>query len=81
LVRRIPFQQKIGARLTTEELEAKKKSGTVRHVGLLESADFIANRLGFKVDRNVEILEPVMTNRDIDKGYKPISKGMSSIRS
>ena len=76
-IRRIPFQQKIGAGLTPEEFEAKKKSGTLRHVGLTESVDFIANRLGWKLDRNVETLEPVMAERDIDTGYKPISKGMS----
>ena len=33
-VRRIPFQQKIGAGLTLDEFEAKKQTGTLRHVGL-----------------------------------------------
>ncbi len=76
-VRRIPFQQKIGAALTLEEFEAKKKTGTLRHVGLTESVDFIANRLGWKLDRNVETLEPVIADKDINTGYKPISKGMT----
>ncbi len=76
-VRRIPFQQKIGAALTLEEFEAKKKTGTLRHVGLTESVDFIANRLGWKLDRNVETLEPVIAGKDINTGYKPISKGMT----
>jgi hypothetical protein len=75
-VRRIPFQQKIGAGLTLEEFEVKSKSMTLRHVGLPESVDFIANRLGWKLDRNVETLEPVIAEKDIDTGYKPISKGM-----
>jgi 4-hydroxy-tetrahydrodipicolinate reductase len=76
-VRRIPFQQKIGAGLTLEEFEVKKKSGTLRHVGLPESVDYIANRLGWKLDKNVETLEPVIAEKDIDTGYKPISKGMA----
>ncbi|MCP4257034.1 MAG: Gfo/Idh/MocA family oxidoreductase [Planctomycetes bacterium] len=76
-VRRIPFQQKIGAGLTLEEFEVKKKSGTLRHVGLPESVDFIANRLGWKLDRNIETLEPVIAEKDINTGYKPISKGMA----
>jgi 4-hydroxy-tetrahydrodipicolinate reductase len=76
-VRRIPFQQKIGAGLTLEEFEAKKSTGTLRHVGLPESVDFIANRLGWKLDRNVESLDPVIAERQIDSGYKPISKGMA----
>ena len=76
-VRRIPFQQKIGAGLTLEEFEAKKKTGTLRHVGLPESVDFIADRLGWKLDRNIETLEPVIADKDINTGYKPISKGMT----
>ncbi|MBW7989152.1 MAG: dihydrodipicolinate reductase [Planctomycetes bacterium] len=76
-VRRIPFQQKIGAGLTLEEFEIKKKEGTLRHVGLPESVDFIANRLGWKLDRNTESLEPVIAEKDINNGYKPISKGMA----
>ena len=76
-IRRVPFQQKIGAGLTVEEFEAKKKAGTLRHVGLPESVDFIANRLGFKLDRNIESLEAVIAEVDIDTGYRPIAKGMA----
>jgi 4-hydroxy-tetrahydrodipicolinate reductase len=76
-VRRIPFQQKIGAGLTLEEFEVKKNKGTLRHVGLPESVDFIASRLGWKLDRNVETLEPVIACEDIHSGYKPILKGMA----
>ena len=76
-VRRIPFQQKIGAALTPEEFEAKKNDGSLRHVGLPESVDFIADRLGWKLDRNDETLEPVIAETQIDSGYKPISKGMA----
>jgi len=76
-VRRIPFQQKIGAGLTLEEFEAKRKAGTLRHVGLPESVDFIADRLGWKLDRREETIEPVIADEDIHSGYKPISKGMA----
>ncbi len=76
-VRRVPFQQKIGAGLTLEEFEVKKAAGTLRHVGLVESADFIAHRLGWKLDRRVETLEPVIAENQIDGGYKPIAKGMA----
>jgi len=76
-VRRIPFQQKIGAGLTLDEFEAKRKTGTLRHVGLPESVDFIAERLGWKLDRNTESLEPVIADEPVDTGYKPISKGMA----
>lgn len=76
-VRRIPFQQKIGAGLTVQEFEARHKAGKLRHVGLPESVDFLATRLGWKLDRTTESLEPVMAERDIAGGYKPIAKGMA----
>lgn len=76
-VRRIPFQQKIGAGLSLEEFEEKRKSGTLRHVGLPESVDFVADRLGWKLDKNIETLEPVIAEEDINTGYKPITKGMA----
>ncbi len=76
-VRRIPFQQKIGAGLTLEQFEAKREAGTLRHVGLPESVDFIAERLGWKLDKNTESLKPVIAESQIDSGYKPIAKGMA----
>jgi hypothetical protein len=44
-VRRLPFQQKIGAGLTVAEFEARVVEGTVRHVGLTESIAMIADAL------------------------------------
>jgi 4-hydroxy-tetrahydrodipicolinate reductase len=75
-VRRVPFQQKIGAGLTVAEFEAKRADGTLRHVGLPESVDFIAARMGWTLDRKSESIDPVMATEAIDAGYKPIAKGM-----
>jgi 4-hydroxy-tetrahydrodipicolinate reductase len=75
-VRRVPFQQKIGAGLSTKEFEAKREDGTLRHVGLPESVDFIAARLGWRLDRTTESIEPVMAEQAVSSGYKPIAKGM-----
>jgi hypothetical protein len=75
-VRRIPFQQKIGAGLTTKQFDAKVKDGTLRHVGLPESVDFIATRLGWQLDKTTESIEPVMAEQAVNTGYKPIAKGM-----
>lgn len=76
-IRRIPFQQKIGAGLTPAEFEANRKAGTLRHVGLSESVDYIAARLGWTLDRSTESLEPVMAEETITSGYKPIARGMA----
>jgi len=75
-VRRVPFQQKIGAGLTHEEFETKKRDGSLRHVGLPESVDLIAAAMGWKLDENRETLEPVIAKTKITNGYKPIEKGM-----
>jgi hypothetical protein len=74
--RRIPFQQKIGAGLTPKEFEAKRAAGTLRHVGLPESLDFLADRLGWQLDRTTESIEPVLAEQDVATGYQPIAKGM-----
>lgn len=76
-VRRIPFQQKIGAGLTLEQFKKKEKEGTLRHVGLPESVDFIAARMGWKLTKKTESLKPVVAKQDITSGYKPIMTGMA----
>jgi 2,4-diaminopentanoate dehydrogenase len=63
--RRVPFQQKIGAGLTMAEFEAKKKSGTLRHVGLSESIHMIAARMGWKLDRATDELSPIVAAREV----------------
>jgi hypothetical protein len=76
-VRRVPFQQKIGAALTIEQFKKKEKEGTLRHVGLPESVDFIAARMGWKLTKKTESLNPVIAKQDISTGYKPIKAGMA----
>ena len=51
-IRRLPFQQKIGAGLTREQFQRKVDEGSVRHVGLAESVSMIADALGWKLDRS-----------------------------
>ena len=49
--RRLPFQQKIGAGLTTEQFQKQVDEGSVRHVGFTESIAMIADALGWTLDR------------------------------
>ena len=76
-VRRIPFQQKIGAGLTPAEFKQKKAAGTLRHVGLPESIAMIAHAMGWQLTKSVETLRPVKAGKRITTGYKPIAKGMA----
>ena len=74
--RRVPFQKKIGAGLTRAEFKQKVKTGVLRHVGLPESMDMIAARLGWKLTRSTETIRPVVATRRITSGYVPIEQGM-----
>lgn len=73
--RRIPFQRKIGAGLTAAEFEESRQAGTLRHVGLAESADMIAHAMGWELDEESETLEPVLATEDLTSGYRPIARG------
>lgn len=74
--RRVPFQKKIGAGLRRAEFRRRLKSGVLRHVGLPESMDMIAGRLGWKITRSTEVIRPVVAERRITSGYTPIEPGM-----
>ncbi len=61
--RRLPFQHKIGAGLSPEAFERRRLDGSLRHVGLTESMQFIAHHLGWKLARTEDIIEPVIAER------------------
>jgi len=75
--RRVPFQQKIGAGLTLPQFHEKVTAGTLRHVGLTESAHMIAHHLGWKLEKVTEDLNPVIAEKDIVGGYIPITRGLA----
>ncbi|MBK37151.1 MAG: dihydrodipicolinate reductase [Gemmatimonadetes bacterium] len=64
--RRLPFRQKIGAGLNAEEFEQRTTAGKIRHVGLTESANFIAAKLGWSLDRTEDVVEPVITDVTVE---------------
>ena len=75
-MRRLPFQQKIGAGLTTEQFQKKARDGSVGHVGLTESIAMIADALGWTLDRITDDVQPklakVTTSSEflaVDPGY------------
>lgn len=76
-VRRVPFQVKIGSALTLEQFALKKADGSLRHVGLSESLDLIAARLGWTLSKKTESLEPIVAEKDVEGGWAPIRKGMA----
>ena len=76
--RRVPFQRKIGAGLSLEEFEEKKKRGDLRHVGLTESMQMIASRIGWKLDRIEDLISPVVAETRIDTESMSIEAGLAA---
>jgi len=87
--RRIPFQKKIGAGLKVQEFDDKVKEGTLRHVGLTESIQMIASRLGWKLDSTDEVISPIIAENQMKTtgmvveagdvlGVQQIGRGMVS---
>jgi len=74
--RRIPFQQKVGVGISTDEFKARLSKGVLRHVGLTESMHLISSRMGWKLDKTEDVIEPVVADvrtvlkdSTIEKGY------------
>jgi 2,4-diaminopentanoate dehydrogenase len=57
-VRRLPFQQKIGAGLSREQFQQRVDDGSVRHVGLAESVSMIADAMGWRLTRITDEIQP-----------------------
>lgn len=76
-VRRIPFQQKIGAGLTAAAFRRKKAEGALRHVGLPESVHMIAAAVGWRLTKVTESLRAVKARKRTTTGYMPIAPGMA----
>jgi len=64
-MRRIPFQQKIGAGLSTAEFQERVEKKTLRHVGLTESIHMIADALGWELTKTEDIIEPVIATERV----------------
>src|SRR5476651_668171 len=74
-VRRLPFQQKIGAGLTTEQFQKKVDDGSVRHVGLTESIAMIADAMGWTLDRITDDIQPKLAQVTISSEFLAVDPG------
>jgi 2,4-diaminopentanoate dehydrogenase len=77
-IRRLPFQQKIGAGLTTEQFQKKVDDGSVRHVGLTESIAMIADALGWTLDRIADDIQPKLASVTISSEFLAVDPGYVS---
>ena len=74
-VRRLPFQQKIGAGLTREQFQRKVDEGSVRHVGLAESVSMIADAMGWKLDKITDDIRPRIATQTVASEYLAVDPG------
>jgi 2,4-diaminopentanoate dehydrogenase len=74
-IRRLPFQQKIGAGLTRDEFAARVQNRTVRHVGLTESIAMIAGAMGWRLDRITDDIAPKIAEAPIESAFLQVAAG------
>jgi len=74
-IRRLPFQQKIGAGLTREQFQKKVDDASVRHVGLTESVSMIADALGWKLDRITDEIQPKIAAATVASEFLAVDPG------
>ncbi len=75
-MRRLPFQQKIGAGLTTEQFQREGRTrGAVRHVGMTESIAMIADALGWTIDRITDEVQPKLAKVTISSEFLAVDPG------
>src|ERR1051325_3859158 len=74
-VRRLPFQQKIGAGLTREQFEQQVTLGTVKHVGFTESIQMIADAMGWNLTRITDNVRPWMAEEEVNSELLAVDPG------
>ena len=73
--RRLPFQQKIGAGLTTEQFQKRVHDGSIKHVGFTESIAMIADSLGWTLDRISDVVEPKLAQVTVSSEFLAVDPG------
>jgi 4-hydroxy-tetrahydrodipicolinate reductase len=76
--RRLPFQQKIGAGLTVKQFKRRVVDGSVRHVGLTESIQMIADALGWRLSNITDKIEPKTAQARVDSEWITVEPGYVS---
>jgi 4-hydroxy-tetrahydrodipicolinate reductase len=74
-IRRLPFQQKIGAGLTREQFEQQVKTGAVRHVGFTESIQMIGDAMGWTLTRITDDVRPWIAEEEVHSELLAVDPG------
>lgn len=74
-IRRLPFQQKIGAGLTPAAFRRGVRDGRVRHVGMAESIAMIADSVGWRLDRITDQVRPKIATAAVASAFLRVEAG------
>ncbi len=74
-IRRLPFQQKIGAGLSREQFQREVDRGSVRHVGLAESISMVADALGWRLDDISDEVRPKIAETSVSSEFIAVDPG------
>jgi 4-hydroxy-tetrahydrodipicolinate reductase len=74
-IRRLPFQQKIGAGLTLAQFQKQVHAGSVRHVGFTQSIAMMGDALGWKLDRITDEVKPRVADAPIASDLLAVEAG------
>lgn len=74
-IRRLPFQQKIGAGLEPAVFREKADNLEIRHVGLTESVAMIAASLGWQMERITDVIEPKIAEKEVSSQFMTVAAG------
>jgi 4-hydroxy-tetrahydrodipicolinate reductase len=77
-IRRLPFQQKIGAGLTPEQFRKGVERGTLRHVGFSESIQMIGDAVGWALDRITDDIQPKIADAPVESELLAVDPGYVS---
>ena len=74
-LRRLPFQQKIGAGLSLQQFEREVEKGSIRHVGLAESISMVADALGWRLDAISDEVRPKIADALVSSEFIAVDPG------
>lgn len=77
-IRRLPFQQKIGAGLSREQFKREVDRGSIRHVGLAESISMVASALGWQLDAITDDVRPQIADAPVASEFLAVDPGYVS---
>jgi len=72
--RREALQRKVGAGLTENEFQRLARQTKIRHVGLTDSLVFVADALGWNLERVEEEIAPVLSPKNVRTEYLTVKR-------